>query len=89
MYSLINMYSVPAPPEDLAVFATLQPCVSSLQDVLDDAVAKKEGTMHTFCTSLNKDKKELDNDIRKVLGKMKSQVQLSPFYLFINFLKIG
>ncbi|KAG7241317.1 hypothetical protein INR49_025751, partial [Caranx melampygus] len=73
MYSLINMYSVPVPPEDLAVFATLQPCISSLQDILDDAVAKRDSTMNVFCTSLNKDKKELDHQVREVLGKMKSQ----------------
>lgn len=79
MYNLINIYSVPMPPEDLAVFATLQPCISSLQDVLDDAVAKRDSTMNMFCTCLNKDKKELTHEVWEVLGKMRSQVQKKPF----------
>lgn len=79
MYSLINTYSVPVPPEDLAVFATLQPCFSSLEDALFYAVAKRDSTMRMFCTSLKKDKKVLTQEVWDVFGKMRSQVQKKPF----------
>lgn len=78
MYSLMNMYSVPTPAEDRAVFATLQPCISSLDDILDYAVSKRRATMKMFCTSLNKDKKELDREVKEVTMKMRSQVLEKP-----------
>ncbi|KAG7222944.1 hypothetical protein INR49_015971 [Caranx melampygus] len=37
------------------------------RDILDDAVAKRDSTMNVFCTSLNKDKKELDHQYPQIL----------------------
>ena len=81
MYNLINMYSIPTPPEDLVVFATLQPSINSLHSIIDEAAAERDSSMNKFCVSLRKDIKELNREIMKV--KLKSQVHsklLLPFY---------
>lgn len=72
MYNLINMYSVPTPPEDLVVFATLQPSINSLRSIIDEAAAERNSSMERFCSSLHKDIKELNHEVMKV--KLKSQV---------------
>lgn len=73
MYNLINMYSVPTPPEDLFVFATLQPSIDSLQSLIDKAVLEREPSMETFCSSLQKGIKELDREVMNI--KLRSQVR--------------
>ncbi|XP_076584320.1 dynein axonemal heavy chain 6 [Chaetodon auriga] len=79
MYNLINMYSVPTPPEDLVVFATLQPSINSLHSIIDEAAAERDSSMERFCSSLHKDIKELNREVMKV--KLKSQ---DPQLLDIN-----
>ncbi|KAI3352270.1 hypothetical protein L3Q82_005249 [Scortum barcoo] len=79
MYNLINMYSVPTPPEDLVVFATLQPSINSLHSIIDEAAAEKDSSMDKFCSSLYKDIKELDHEV--MITTLKSQ---DPQILDIN-----
>ncbi|XP_047430741.1 dynein axonemal heavy chain 6 [Mugil cephalus] len=79
MYNLINMYSVPTPPDDLATFATLQLSINSLQTIIDEAAAEKDNSMDKFCSSLNKDIKKLKHAAMEV--KLKSQ---DPQILDIN-----
>nr|XP_046259789.1 dynein axonemal heavy chain 6 isoform X2 [Scatophagus argus] len=79
MYNLINMYSVPTPPGDLVVFATLQPSINSLHGVIDDALAEWDSSMDKFCSSLNKDIMELNCKVMEI--KLKSQ---DPQILDIN-----
>ncbi|XP_040003149.1 dynein heavy chain 6, axonemal [Xiphias gladius] len=71
IYNLINMYSIPIPPEDLVVFATLQPSVNSLHSIIDEAAAERDSSMDKFCASLHKDIKELNHEVMKI--KFKSQ----------------
>lgn len=72
MYNLINMYSIPTPPEDLVVFATLQPSINSLHIIIDKAVAEKDASMDRFCTSMHMDIKELNKEVMNI--KLKLQV---------------
>lgn len=72
MYNLIDTYSVPTPPEDVVVFATLQPSINSLQNIIDRAVAERDSSMDKFGSSLKKDIKNLKQEVTKV--KLKSQV---------------
>ncbi|XP_038570255.1 dynein heavy chain 6, axonemal isoform X1 [Micropterus salmoides] len=79
MYNLINMYSVPTPPEDLVVFANLQPSIDSLRRIIDKAALERESSMDKLCSSLHKAIKELDHEVMKI--KLKSQ---DPQILDIN-----
>ncbi|XP_047189968.1 dynein axonemal heavy chain 6 isoform X2 [Scophthalmus maximus] len=79
MYNLINMYSVPTPPEDLVVFATLQSAMNSLQSIVDEAVAKKATSMEKFCASLQKDITKLNREVMNV-----KQKSLDPKILDLN-----
>ncbi|GAA6230347.1 dynein heavy chain 6, axonemal-like [Lates japonicus] len=79
MYNLIDMYSVPTPPEDLVVFATLQPSINSLHSLIDEAAAERDSSMDKFSSSLHKDIKELNHEVLKI--KLKSQ---DPQILDIN-----
>ncbi|KAM3865367.1 dynein axonemal heavy chain 6 [Diretmus argenteus] len=71
MYKLINMYSVPTPPEDFAVFATLNPSINSLHNTIDKAMAERDSNVAKFCTCLQKDIKELNSEVKRV--KLKAQ----------------
>ncbi|XP_067440238.1 dynein axonemal heavy chain 6 [Thunnus thynnus] len=79
MYNLINQYSVPTPPEDVVVFATLQPSINSLHNIIDGAVAERDASMDKFCSSLHKDIKRLNHEVTKI--KLKAQ---DPQILDIN-----
>ncbi|KAF7660832.1 hypothetical protein LDENG_00274280 [Lucifuga dentata] len=79
MYTLISTYSVPVPPEDIAVFNTLQSSIRSLNSTIDGAVAERDSSMDKFCTSLQNDIKKLNSEVAKI--KLKSQ---DPRILDIN-----
>lgn len=72
MYNLIKIYSVPTPPEDLVVFATLQSSVNSLHRVIDEAVAERDTCMERFCSALHEDIMNLNREVMK--NKEKSEV---------------
>lgn len=83
MHDLINMYSVPLPPEDLVAFGTLQPSINSLHDIIYEAVSERDSSMERFCISLHKDIIELNREVMKI--KLKSQVHeefKSIFFLY-------
>ncbi|TDH16419.1 hypothetical protein EPR50_G00020980 [Perca flavescens] len=69
MYNLINMYSVPTPPEDLIVFATLQPTISSLIIIIDEAAAERESSIDKLCSSVQKGIQDLNRDAVQVMFK--------------------
>lgn len=81
MYNLINMYSVPTPPEDLVVFATLPPSINSLHSIIDEAAAERDSSMDKLCSSLHKDIKELERGVMKI--KVKSQVRGEVVFIFL------
>ncbi|KAA8595375.1 hypothetical protein FQN60_012510 [Etheostoma spectabile] len=69
MYSLIDMYSVPTLPEDLIIFATLQPTISSLHSIIDEAAAERQSNIDKLCSSLQKDIQNLNRDVVQVMFK--------------------
>lgn len=81
MYDLVNMYLIPTPPEDLFVFATLQPSIISLHSIIDKAVTEREASMEKFSTSLNMDIKELNKEVMNT--KLKLQVSGTEFILVV------
>lgn len=72
MYDLITAYAVPYPPEDVVTFASLQPSINSLHDIIHETVAEREAYMEKFCASLHDDVLKLNQKIMQV--KLKSQV---------------
>ncbi|XP_056265579.1 dynein axonemal heavy chain 6 [Pseudoliparis swirei] len=71
MYSLIALYSVPLPPEDLVEFATMQPSISSLHNIVIEAARERESSMSQLAGSLQKDIKELNHNVLKVKSNSK------------------
>uniref|UniRef100_A0A667W9Y7 Dynein axonemal heavy chain 6 n=1 Tax=Myripristis murdjan TaxID=586833 RepID=A0A667W9Y7_9TELE len=69
MYKLINMYSVPTPPEDFALFSTLLPLVNSLHKSIDKAERERDSNMKKFCTCLQKDIEELNREVKRLKQK--------------------
>lgn len=72
MYDLVNMYSVPTPPEDLVVFTSMQTHISSLQNAVSGAQLQRDSIIDKFRNSLLKDVEVLNCDIMKI--KLKSLV---------------
>uniref|UniRef100_A0A6Q2Z4C9 Dynein, axonemal, heavy chain 6 n=1 Tax=Esox lucius TaxID=8010 RepID=A0A6Q2Z4C9_ESOLU len=66
MYTLIERYSVPTPPEDLALYATLKPSVTSVRNAIDKAVGERDANVEKFCTHLQKDISELNAEVKQV-----------------------
>uniref|UniRef100_A0A3B4FEJ7 Dynein heavy chain 6, axonemal-like n=1 Tax=Pundamilia nyererei TaxID=303518 RepID=A0A3B4FEJ7_9CICH len=98
MYVLINMYSVPTPPEDLVKFAALEPFIESLSSVMLKAVLQRNGTMERFCSCLQKDIKEIKQEDMKIQLKLQdpqildinadsSQVHLLCYFNFMEVTK--
>lgn len=72
LYNLIDTYSIPMPPEDPFVCASLKPAISTLEGHIYDAAWAEKDLMEKFRTSLKKDIKDLTQEIMKV--DHKSQV---------------
>ncbi|KAG9259763.1 dynein heavy chain 6, axonemal, partial [Astyanax mexicanus] len=66
MYALIESYSVPTPPEDFAVFATLKPSVAAVRSAIDKALGEKEANVVKFCELLQQDINELNKEVMNV-----------------------
>ncbi|XP_067106416.1 dynein axonemal heavy chain 6 [Osmerus mordax] len=66
MYKLIGLYSVPTPPEDFAVYATLHPSITSVKNAIDKAVGERDANVDKFCSHLQKDITELNLEVRRV-----------------------
>ncbi|XP_043915244.1 dynein axonemal heavy chain 6 [Protopterus annectens] len=71
MYQLIQQYSVPTPPEDFAVFATLRPSVTAVRNGIDKAVGERDANVDKFCQRLDKDISGLNKEVKNV----KQQIQ--------------
>ncbi|KAK5899926.1 hypothetical protein CesoFtcFv8_009352 [Champsocephalus esox] len=76
LYNLINTYSVPTPPEDLFVFATLQPTISSLHSIIDGAALEREASMGKLGSSMHKDIMELNREVTQVTLKAQNPQNL-------------
>uniref|UniRef100_A0A8D0GTF0 Dynein axonemal heavy chain 6 n=1 Tax=Sphenodon punctatus TaxID=8508 RepID=A0A8D0GTF0_SPHPU len=66
MYQLIELYQVPAPPEDFALFATLKPSVIAVHNAIDKSVGDREASITKFCQHLDKDVVELNEEVKEV-----------------------
>ncbi|XP_021113900.1 dynein heavy chain 6, axonemal [Heterocephalus glaber] len=71
MYKLIDQYQVPTPPEDFAVFATMKPSITAVQNAIDKSVGDRETSIKQFCQHLGRDLEELNNEVNEI----KLQVQ--------------
>uniref|UniRef100_UPI00398F6457 dynein axonemal heavy chain 6 isoform X2 n=1 Tax=Pristiophorus japonicus TaxID=55135 RepID=UPI00398F6457 len=79
MYQLIEKYKISTPPEDLAVFATLKPSISSVRTVIDRAVNERDSNITKLCRCMDKDIDVLNEEVRAV--RMQEQ---DPQLLDIN-----
>uniref|UniRef100_A0A8K9XJ36 Dynein, axonemal, heavy chain 6 n=1 Tax=Oncorhynchus mykiss TaxID=8022 RepID=A0A8K9XJ36_ONCMY len=66
MYKLIDSYSVPSPPEDLAVYATLKPSVTGIRNAIDKALGEKDANVDKFCVHLQRDITDLNKEVKRV-----------------------
>ncbi|XP_066516038.1 dynein axonemal heavy chain 6 isoform X2 [Hoplias malabaricus] len=66
MYRLIESYSVPTPPEDFAVFATLRPSIMAVKNAIDKAVGERDANVDKFCQHLQQDISQLNKEVMRV-----------------------
>ncbi|XP_068178379.1 dynein axonemal heavy chain 6-like isoform X2 [Antennarius striatus] len=66
LYHLVDAYSVPTPPEDLVVFATVRSDLISLQDAIAEAELQRDAVAERLLSSLDGDAKQLIADITAV-----------------------
>ncbi|KAK3507623.1 hypothetical protein QTP70_031174 [Hemibagrus guttatus] len=76
MYKLIESYSVPTPPEDLAVFGTLRPSRSSMNNTIDKLVGERDANVGKFCQHLQQDIKELTNEVMSIKQQAENRLIL-------------
>ncbi|KAJ8000572.1 hypothetical protein DPEC_G00181780 [Dallia pectoralis] len=66
MYKLIDRYSVPTPPEDLAVYATLEPSITSVRNAIDQAVGERDANLGNFSIHIQRDIADLNTEVKRV-----------------------
>ncbi|XP_017317258.1 dynein axonemal heavy chain 6 isoform X2 [Ictalurus punctatus] len=76
MYKLIESYSVPTPPEDLAVFSTLRPSRASINSSINKAVGKRDANMAQFCQHMQQDIKELNSEVTRIKRQAENSLLL-------------
>ena len=72
MYELIERFTVPTPPEDFAVYQTLNPSIHNVLNCIDKSLAERDSNVDKFCTHVDKDIAELHKEVKEV--KQESQV---------------
>ncbi|KAK2499642.1 hypothetical protein MC885_013750 [Smutsia gigantea] len=66
MYKLIELYQVPTPPEDFAVFATMKPSIIAVRNAIDKSVGDRETHIKQFSLHLGRDLEDLNNEVNEV-----------------------
>ncbi|XP_062985188.1 dynein axonemal heavy chain 6 [Elgaria multicarinata webbii] len=66
MYQLIEQYTVPAPPEDLALFSSLKPSIIAVRNAIDKSVGERDASIVRFCQLLDIDVHELNEEVKDV-----------------------
>nr|XP_036867942.1 dynein heavy chain 6, axonemal [Manis javanica] len=66
MYKLIDLYQVPTPPEDFAVFATMKPSIIAVRNAIDKSVGDRETCIKQFSLHLGRDLEDLNNEVNEV-----------------------
>ena len=66
MYELIERFSVPTPPEDFAVYQTLNASINGVLNAIDKSLAERDQNVDKFCTHLDKDIAELGKEVKEV-----------------------
>ena len=74
MYDLIDVFHVPTPPEDFAVYQTLGPSITNVRNAIDKALAERDANIDKFCNHLDKDIAELSKEVKEV--KQEAQVTM-------------
>ncbi|CAB4027440.1 dynein heavy chain 6, axonemal-like isoform X1, partial [Paramuricea clavata] len=78
LYNLIENYTVPTPPEDLAVYQTLNNAVSMVRSAIDKALADRDQNLDKFCTRLDKDIALLGKEVKSVKQQAQNPIILDP-----------
>ena len=68
LYDLIELYEVPTPPEDFAVYQSLGPSITRVRNAIDKSLAERDGNVDKFCVRLDKDIAELSREVKEVRG---------------------
>ncbi|CAE1329167.1 DNAH [Acanthosepion pharaonis] len=66
MYDLIEYYGVPTPPEDIAVFQTLDSSINNVRNAIDKALADRDCNLNKFCAHVDQDIAELNKEVKEV-----------------------
>ncbi|KAM6471116.1 dynein axonemal heavy chain 6 [Liasis olivaceus] len=66
MYQLIEQYTVPAPPEDFALFSSLKPSITAVRNAIDKSVGERDASIVKFCQLLDEDVQELNEEVKEV-----------------------
>ncbi|XP_023668206.2 dynein axonemal heavy chain 6 [Paramormyrops kingsleyae] len=76
MYTLIEQYSVPTPPEDLAMYSTLKPSITSVRNAVDKADGERDMNIEKFCQHLQCDSDDLNREVRRLKQQAQEQQTL-------------
>ncbi|XP_047126546.1 dynein axonemal heavy chain 6 isoform X3 [Hydra vulgaris] len=78
LYDLIEKYSIPIPPENLAVYQTLKPSMVVVRNTIDKSLAERDANINKFCACLNKDILQLTKEVRQVKQEAQNPQILDP-----------
>eukprot|EP00112_Aurelia_sp_Birch-Aquarium-sp1_P026161 Seg91.5 transcript_id=Seg91.5/GoldUCD/mRNA.D3Y31 product="Dynein heavy chain 6 axonemal" protein_id=Seg91.5/GoldUCD/D3Y31 len=78
LYDLIDQYTVPTPPEDLAEYQTLKPSMTGVRNAIDKSLAERDSNIDKFCSSLDKDIALLNKDVKKIKQETQDPAILDP-----------
>lgn len=78
MYELIDKFKVPTPPEDFAVFQTLNPSINNVLNSIDKSLAERDMNVDKFCKHLDKDIEDLYKELKEVKQESQNPMILDP-----------
>ncbi|CAH8497721.1 unnamed protein product, partial [Dicrocoelium dendriticum] len=79
MYDMIEIFNVPVPPEDYAVYQTLLPSIERAKNAIDRSLSERDVIVDLFFASLDKDVGDLLHDMKEA-----KQAINNPILLDVN-----
>ena len=76
MHELIELFSVPIPPKDFAIYQTLSGSINTVLNCIDRALADRDADVDRFCTHLDKDIAELGKELKEVKAESQNPMIL-------------
>ncbi|GAB1605440.1 dynein axonemal heavy chain 6 isoform X2 [Argonauta hians] len=77
LYDLIELYAIPIPPEDLAVYQTVSPSISNVKHAMDISLSDRDANLNHLSSHIDEDISEVNKEVKETKKAAVDQMLLN------------